>query len=320
MQQELKYIYQIYEDGSFSKAADHLFISQPALSIAIQKIESSIGMPLFDRSHRPLRLTSAGELYIRMIKKIRGLEHDLDQQIQDIQQLNTGSIRIGGSHYVNAYILPEIVTDFSRDYPGISIDMLEESSDVLGEMLAERKIDLTFSCDPKLVKRFKQYPFFLDHILLAVPENYSINSQLSGLSLTGTDILRGKHLTDTCPTVSLNNFRDLEFIILTPGNNLYQRAIQLFESAGFKPKIKMEQSQLATAYHLAEAGFAATFVSDRMIQKKEASLLFYKIDSDLCRRMFYALVPHENYTSIPVQKFITFYRDSRLHMRYSHIR
>ena len=53
MQQELKYIYQIYEDGSFSKAADHLFISQPALSIAIQKIESSIGMPLFDRSHRP---------------------------------------------------------------------------------------------------------------------------------------------------------------------------------------------------------------------------------------------------------------------------
>lgn len=313
MEQEMKYIYTVYKHQSFSKAANALYMTQPALSIAIQKIEASIGMPLFDRSHRPLRLTSAGELYIRMIKKIQGLEHDLDQQLQDIQQLDTGSIRIGGSHYVNAYILPEIVTEFSRDYPGIQIDMLEESSDILGEMLADQKIDLTFSCDPKLVKRFKQYPFFMDHILLAVPENHSINSQMAGFALTGTDILQQKHLLDTCPTVSMDVFRDLEYIILSPGNNLYQRAVRLFQGAGFEPKIKMQQSQLATAYHLAEAGFAATLVSDRMIQKKEASLLFYKIDSDLCRRMFYALVPHESYTSFVVQKFITFYRDSRLH-------
>lgn len=314
MQQELKYIYQVYQDGSFSKAAEHLFISQPALSISIQKIEASLGMPLFDRSHRPLKLTSAGELYIQTIKKIQGLEYDLNQQIQDIKQLNTGFIRLGGTHYINAYILPEIITEFSRDYPGIKLELIEESSDILGEMLADRKIDLTFSCNPSLLKRFKQYPFFQDYVLLAVPENHTIHNTYYKSALTGRDILQGKHLSEDCPTVPLNAFSQLEYIILTPGNNLYQRAVELFKQAGFHPKIKMYQSQLATAYRLCEAGFASTFVSDRMVQEKEISLLFYKLDSHLSRRMFYTLVSRDSYVSFPIKKFITFYKDSRIYM------
>ena len=113
MQQDMKYIYQVYEDGSFSKAAEHLYLTQPALSIAIQKTEESIGMPLFDRSRRPLQLTAAGRIYIDMIKKMFDLEQDLERQIQDIQNLNTGEIRLGGSHYLNAYILPKVLAGFS---------------------------------------------------------------------------------------------------------------------------------------------------------------------------------------------------------------
>lgn len=71
MQQDFKYIYQLYLDGSFSKAAENLYLTQPALSIAIQKIEASMGMPLFDRSKRPLKLTQAGEIYIQAIKRCR---------------------------------------------------------------------------------------------------------------------------------------------------------------------------------------------------------------------------------------------------------
>ena len=115
MQQDFQYIYQVYLDGSFSKAAEHLYLTQPALSIAIQKIENSIGMPLFDRSRRPLQLTAAGEAYIQSIQKIQSLEYDLNQQIRDIQNLNTGLIRFGGSHYVNAYILSRYWRDFVRN-------------------------------------------------------------------------------------------------------------------------------------------------------------------------------------------------------------
>ena len=68
MELEKKYIYQVYQCGSFSKAAEALFITQPALSIAIKKVEQEIGAAIFNRSQRPLTLTSIGELYLQHIK------------------------------------------------------------------------------------------------------------------------------------------------------------------------------------------------------------------------------------------------------------
>ncbi len=302
MQQEYKYIYQVYQDGSFSKAAENLYITQPALSIAIQKTEAAIGMPLFDRSRRPLRLTAAGEIYIDMIKKIENLEFDLKQRLLDIRNLNIGTIRIGGTHYINSYILPGLLTEFSKDYPGIHLDVIEEGSDVLADMLDERKIDLTVSCDASVIKRFKKYPFFHDYILLAIPVDDPVNRLAADAALTGTDILNRRHLDPSCPAVSLKMFQDLEFILLTAGNNLHERVLHLFQAENIEPLIKTELSQLATAYHMAAEGFAATFVSDQMIRNSDSSLYFYKIDSDICKRTFYTLVSNEKYISSAVKK------------------
>ena len=69
MQQEMKYVYQVYLDGSISRAAEHLYITQPALSMSIQKIENELGMPLFDRGTRPLTLTLAGQIYIETVRQ-----------------------------------------------------------------------------------------------------------------------------------------------------------------------------------------------------------------------------------------------------------
>ena len=74
MELEKKYIYQVYVNGSFSKAAEALFVTQPALSIAIRKVEKAIGAALFHRGQRPLTLTPVGEMYISYIKKEMLLE------------------------------------------------------------------------------------------------------------------------------------------------------------------------------------------------------------------------------------------------------
>lgn len=306
MQQDMKYVYQVYLDGSFSKAAENLHLTQPALSIAIQKIEASIGMPLFDRSARPLQLTAAGEIFVDAIKRMESLEQDLKHQISDIQNLNSGEIRLGGSHYLNAYVLPKVLSGFSQEYPGIRLTLVEEGSDVLADMLTERKLDLTFSCNTSFMRDFERYPLFHDHILLAVPTTAPINQSVSKLALTADDIICGRHLQPDCASVSLNTFCDLEYILLTPGNNLYDRAVQLFKNAGFEPKIKLQLSQLVTAYHLASENFAATFVSDRMIRNSEVPLVFYKIDPALSDRLFYILLPNRIYTSHAVKRFIQY--------------
>lgn len=309
MRQEMNYIYQVYLEGSFSKAAEKLYLTQPALSIAIQKIETAAGMPLFERSTRPLKLTPAGEAYIDTIKKIQYLEQELEQKLEDRRQLKAGNIKIGGSHYLNAYILPKIMESFSKKYPLVQMELLEHSSAQLSRMLAERELDLTFNCNPKFVMDFERYPAFDDQILLAVPKSHPVNQAHIGAAMCASDIQAGKHLLPSCPTVSLQDFREIEFILLTKNNNLHDRSYAFFDAAGFAPRVKLEISQLVTAYHLANHGLAATFVSDRLVTAEKDNLNYYKLDSEQIVRHFYILLPKRNYTSFATRAFISHFQE-----------
>ena len=102
MNNTMKYIYTIYKTKSFSAAAEQLFITQPALSIAVRKEEELWGAPFFDRNAHPLGLTAAGELYIQKVIAIMKLEQELKQQISDLTNLETGELHIAGTQYLNS--------------------------------------------------------------------------------------------------------------------------------------------------------------------------------------------------------------------------
>lgn len=303
----MNYVYMVYKERSFSRAAEKLYITQPALSMAIKKVEDELGMPIFDRMARPISLTPAGEAYIEYIRQTIYLEQDLNHQIEDIRLVNTGSICLGGSHYLNAYILPPILAAFMEQYPNVTIDIQEASSARLSEMLSNRELDLTFNCNPRFMEGFERYPAFTDHIFLAVPKSQDDSERARKRALSSFDICEGAHLKENCPTVPLEEFSNLDFIILNRGNNLYDRAKQLFEEAGIKPNIRMKLSQLVTAYHLADAGIGVTFVSDRLITPTYDKLNYYKLNSELAERQFYMLLPKRNYTTIVVKTFIRFF-------------
>lgn len=301
MEQELEYIYEIHKAGSFSKAAESLHVTQPALSMAVKRIEASIGMTLFDRTARPLGLTEAGRIYIDSIREILAVEENLNNRIRDIDELKSGHLCIGGSHFINAYILPETMTRYSAKYPGISLELVEASSAELAGMLSERLIDLTLTCRSDIIAGFEHYPSFSDHIILAVsPEILNLPCALSA-----NDILNGRHLSEDCPSIPEEAMRELEYIILSEGNNLHDRAYSIFNDMGIvEPKIKIEISQLATSYYLARSKFGAAFVSDRMIKSDEKNLNFYRIASSITDRLFYAVLPRREYTPKAVRAFI----------------
>lgn len=309
MELEMRYVYEIYRTGSFSKAAERLFITQPALSIAVAKAESAIGMPLFDRSTRPVTLTHAGRIYIDAIEKMKNLEQDLEQQFEDIRDLKKGKIVIGATHYMNSYILAPILKGFSEKYPGIELELVEGSSSAMVELLKKREIDLTFNCDPRVLVNFAGYPVFSDIVLMAVPEEDMINSKFSDCSLTAEDIMNRKHLDPDCPCVSLREFQEEEFILLKEGNNLYERSESLFHECGIEPHVKLKISQMVTAFHLADQGFAATFISDRLIQHANLHLRCYKMNSPLIFRRFYILLNNQRYESNSVRAFIRYVQD-----------
>lgn len=303
MEQDMRYIYQVYQEGSFSKAAEKLYLTQPALSIAIKRVEDSIGAALFDRNRHPLELTEAGHAYIRTIEQMRDLEDDLEREINDLRDLKTGKLFVGGTHYLNCYILASLLSTFSRKYPGVQIGLTEKGSAELIADLEERKLDMTFSCDPELIERFEHQPAFQDMILLAVPISFLAGTALEENALTAAQVMEGKHLLPDCPKVPLNRFQDMEFILLGAGNHLHSRNLQMFAQAGFSPKIKMTLAQLVTAYRLADNEMGVTFIADRMVRSPVSNLMFFKIDSDLAIRHFHILLPKRNYTAHAVRVF-----------------
>lgn len=313
MQQEMEYIYEVYKEKNFTRAAEKLFITQPALSMAIQKVEERLGMPIFDRSTRPISLTDAGRAYLEYIESARHLDVEFEQQIQDIKELDKGRIVIGGSHYLNAYILPEVLAGFLERYPNVEIDLREASSAELAERLRRQELDVTFHCSPEFIQDFPRYPAFRDTVLLAVPVRLDPLAD-RGLSLDAAQVMAGEHLKEDCPCVSLKEFRQMPFILLSRGNNLYDRSVRMFGEAGFEPKTKMKLSQLVTAYHLAAAGIGATFVSDLLIRASSGELNYYKIDSELVTRQFYALLPKRKYVSVAARRFISCFGDGSFHV------
>ena len=235
------------------------------------------------------------------------MEAELGRELEDLRDVRTGRLHVGGTHYLNCFLLAELLAGFSQRYPGIQLEVSEDSSVRLARRLERREMDLIFSCDPELIDRFEHQPAFYDHILLAVPKGAALPEGLAHCAMSSEDVQDGRHLSPSQPKVPLERFRELEFILLQKGNNLYGRNAQMFEEAGFTPKVKLALSQLVTAYRFAGSGVGATFVSDRIIQKAPSkNLMFYSIDSPEMDRLFYTLMPQRNYTAHAVKAFITY--------------
>ena len=303
MEQEMKYIYMVYKNGSFSKAASALYITQPALSIAISKVEARIGVPLFDRTVKPLKLTEAGEYYIRKYHEIRNLEHELEQQLNDLTTLQTGTLRIGGTHYFNAHVLPPVLVEFSKRYPGVSLRLLEAGADSLLQMLYDQDIDLTFNCNSKPKDSFRRVPCFVDTLLVSVPRSM-VPESLSDFILSPGDILQKKHLSSGCPVVPLSAFAELPFITLTPGNHLYSFSHSLFQEAGMTPCISMEVRQLVTAWHLSAAGMGATLLPDFLVNTSQDTAALFRFSSQLATRTFDLTMSDRHYVSKAMTAFL----------------
>lgn len=308
MELEMEYIHTVYEYGSFSKAANALYITQPALSIAVQRVESKLGIPLFDRTCKPIKLTEAGELYIRKYHQILDMEKELEQQLHDLSSLQKGALRIGGTHYFNAYILPPVLTVFSGKYPGIQLELIEAGSGELKEMLYDHKIDLTFNCDLKPRESFHRIPCFTDRVLLAVPQKETVNQLVRESAMTSKDILQGRHRSGDTKAVDLKGFAGIPFIFLKPGNNLFARSTAFFEEAGTKPNIILHVNQLVTAWHLACAGLGATFVSDALIKTETEDVCFYSIPSASSVRHFDMIMSERHYVSQAMKEFCSVFK------------
>lgn len=291
--------------GSFTKAANHLHISQPALSIAIKKLEDKLNFVIFDRHTKPVTLTSAGQIIYSYIEEVMLLESNTRAALDDIDSLNHGHLRIGGTQYFTAFILPEIIVGFKKKYPGVKIDFVEASSAKLHELLMDNKVDLIFSVKNLSPVKFSLFKSLSDYLFIAVPKNFITNNSIKKYGLNRQTIIE-KHYNELTAIQSLKNLENIPFILLNEGNNLHNRSNMLFEQEGIVPTILMKLDQLTTAHYICKHGMGATLTTERLIKQIEddGNLIYLKFDIPLMRRYFNIVINKNRYISRILKAFI----------------
>ena len=147
MLRDRDYVYAVYRELSFSRAAQKLFISQPALSSKIKKVEERVGMPLFDRSTNPISLTDAGRCYIEAVEQVTAIEDELNARLGQLSLRKEGTVTVGSATYFCSYILPELALDFQSRHPGCTVALQEGNISALTQSLLSGAVDFVLDVD-----------------------------------------------------------------------------------------------------------------------------------------------------------------------------
>lgn len=313
MTKEMNYIYTIYKFQSFSKAAAHLYISQPALSAIVRKEEERLKVTLFDRSTNPVSLTEAGKYYIDAAEKIRAIEAEARAHVNDLVDVDSGHISIGAGPFVCCYFLPSLIKGFKKLYPKVTFDVHESTSiDTYISWLIARDADFALSIRPLPKQDFISIPVMKELLILAVPGDDEINEHLKTARLTYLDIREGRHFYKNCPSVSLKEFSGENFILLDELTDIGRRCNELFKNASIQPAVTMRLDQMITAYYMTANGFGCSILRDTTLElvQDTGKIFFYKMDDPLTERFLHLSYRNNQYISHAASAFLDFVKEN----------
>ena len=304
--QGMKYIYAVYQEGSFSRAAEKLFISQPSLSANVKREEEAVGYPIFDRSTKPLKLTECGKEYIRAAEQIMATCHQFDVYLSDMEGLKTGSLSIGGSNLFASWILPALLADFSRRYPKVKIELIEENSKKLEHLLLNGQIDFMLDNANLDKSIYDRYVYQEESLLLAVPALFPVNKRLKDYQLPLSTILDRSFLSEEVPAVPLQAFAGEPFILMRPDNDTGERALAICHENHFSPQVLFQLDQQMTSYNITSSGMGISFISDTLIRRVpfHDHVTYYKLSGDNTKRYISFYWKHGRYQSRAMLEFL----------------
>ena len=306
MFQGMEYIYTVYQEKSFSKAARKLFISQPSLSATVKRIEEHIGYPIFDRSTKPLTLTEFGKRYISSVEQIISVEHEFSSFMNDWGGLKTGKLVLGGSSLFSSWVLPPLIGSFTRQFPMVKVELIEENTSELKALLQNGGIDLMIDNCQLDKTAFDSRIYRKEYLLLAVPKALEVNRVTARYQIPAEMIHDGSFLDRDIAPVPLEPFGKEPYIMLKPDNDTRKRAMKILAGRNITPDIRFELDQQLTSYNITCSGMGISFISDTLIKQVpiHPGVVYYKLDDVLCQRNLYFYWKNGRYFSRAMEEFL----------------
>lgn len=276
----------VYKQGSFTKAAEEMFLTQSALSSLIKELENNLNLNLFHRTTRQLQISEAGIRLLPYAIRINNEIKALNRDISDFKNLETGHVRISIAQQLASSIIPTIITQFNELYPNIHILISDSNVERVIENVTTSEVEIGIGPDREIPNNLTRKLIFTMPFCVAVPQEHKFNHYKK---VTWQDI-RGERI------VTLRG----SFI------NLLVDALPR-EISRYLQNAENKVSFMTTAFSLVKNNFGITFC---MPYAKEWATLnnlnIYPLEEPLIERDFYLYTQKDRVFTPAAEKFINF--------------
>lgn len=260
---QLKYFQVTSKHENITRAADELFISQPALSKMIRNLEQELGVKLFDRIGKHIVLNQFGKKFLRRVNQSLSA---LDQGIAEIREMKQDQIEIITLYVaVGSMLLPRLVQEFRIDFPNIRFNLTQHQIQV------RRGQAYAFAITSEKMEGHQHIVLLEEEIMLGIPKAHPLSAM---------------------DQVALNDLEHEKFVSLTTGNSLRKTTDQFFANLKYEPDIVFESDDPATVRGLIQSGLGISFIPSvlwRQSVTDEITLLH--ISEPVCTRTIYLSWP-----------------------------
>ena len=278
--------------GSFSNAAKELAISQPAVSIQVKELEKNMGSTLLHRLRRGLQLTDTGQAVFDYTQRIFSLAEEMEAAVQEIQRLRAGRLTIGSSTTPGEYILPWVVGQFRRKYPGIEVSISISNTRAIVQRILNRELDMGMTGAPLSLQGLASFPYVSDHIdIIAAP--------------THPLARHGK--------ATLSDLEGQDFIFREPGSATRHAAEGCLAEYGVSVKVVMELGSNEAVKRAVASGLGLGVVSKFGVAPDTAAgfIRVLAVEGWKCERPLTVFYRNDKHLPAAQQEFLRFLREER---------
>ena len=247
---QLKYTLAVAEHGNFTVASEKCFVTQPTLSMQVQKLEEELGITIFNRSTKPLQVTEVGEKVLNQARKIIEESTRMNDVISEEKGIIGGTLKVGIIPTVTSTLLPLFLNIFTKKHKNVDLKIEEFNTETLVQKLEDNSIDCAIAATPLSNDKVLERPLYYEPFVAYVPKHHSLsgNKYLELDDLTNGDllILQDGHcfrnqVLNLCSLEDLNKQYELksgsfETLINLSNNGPWMTIIPYLHSNNLSPK------------------------------------------------------------------------------------
>lgn len=290
---QIQYFIEVAKREHMTDAADALHVAQSAVSRQIVNLETELGVNLFIREGRNIRLTHIGQMFLKKMEQAMDVIEQAKREIEENLDPKKGTVRIGFPSSLSAYLLPSVVSAFRKDYPDVNFQLHQGAYYYLIDSVIRGDIDMALLGPvPKEDHRVKSEIFFLENLVALLPSNHPLAKRKS---------------------ISLDDLRNDAFILSPQGYILRDLVVNACKQHGFEPQVGFEGMDIDAIKGLVSAGLGVTLLPEiTLIDSLPRATAKVEIDEPRVTRTVGVIIPKDRAlmpTELLFYKFIRAFFD-----------